>query len=152
MINLAFFFLIDGLDFFFLWQQLRLFHERIICLPLATASSVSWNNHFSILYQFNILCVQHVDFRLSGLERNKKFFEILTHMDNERHVCQCSLTYQDILHPLVTFSLIDSIFPFKSRKRRQCFKKYSFKFSYCSTFLTSTLSRLSQRVWQYFIT
>ena len=128
--------------FVFLWQQLHLFHEIIIFQE-------SWEQ---ILYQFNILCVQHVDFRLSGLERNKKFFEILTHMDSERHVCQCSLTYQDILHPLVTFSLIDSIFPFKSRKRRQCFKKYSFKFSYCSTFLTSTLSRLSQRVWQYFIT
>ena len=27
---IAFFFLIDGLDYFFLWLQLRLFHERII--------------------------------------------------------------------------------------------------------------------------
>ena len=80
----------------------------------------SWEQ---ILYQFNSLCVQYVDFRLSGLQRNNKFFEILTSMDNERHVCKCSLTCQDILNSLVTFSSIDSVFPFKSRQRRQCFKK-----------------------------
>ena len=69
MINLAFFFLTNGLDFFL---HLHLFHERIIFHE-------SWEQ---ILYKFNTFCVQHMDIRLFGLQRNNRFFEILTQMDN----------------------------------------------------------------------
>ena len=101
--------------------------------------------------KFNTLCVQHMDFRLSRLQRNNKFFVTLTHMDNERHVCKRSLTCPDILNSLVTFSLTP-FFPINPGSVGSVFKKYSFKFSYCSIILPSTLSRLSQQVWQCFIT
>ena len=85
---------------FLLDWWLRLF------LPLVAASSVSWKNHFAQILRadplpiYHILCTIH-GFQLSGLQRNNKFFEILTHMDNEQHVCKCSLTCQDILNSLV---------------------------------------------------
>ena len=78
-----------------------------------------FTNIEEILYQFNTLCVQHMNFQLSGLQRNNKFFEILTHMDNEQHVCKCSLTCQDILI-FGNIQFDGSIFPFKSSQHWYC--------------------------------
>ena len=43
-------------------------------------------------------------------------------------------------------------FPLNPGSIGSVFKKYSFKFLYCLIILSSTLSRLSQQVWQWFIT
>ena len=72
-------------------------------------------------------------------------------MDNGQHVCKCSPICQDILNSLVTFSLTPFL-PLNPGSIGSVSNKYSFKFLYCSIILTSTLSRLSQRVWHWFIT
>ena len=129
MINLTFFFLIDGLDYFFLFTNLE---------------SRSFINLTHFVY--NTWIFGSVDCK--GATNSLKSWQTWTM--NDMYASAVLLVKTFLILWLCSVRLTP-FFPLNPGSVSSVLKKYSFKCLYCSMIVTSTLSWLSQRVWQWFI-